>query len=59
MPSERARFHEGPDAGRRFEDTMNRVLSVSKDELTRREAAYKKSRKAKKSHHTARTKCPA
>jgi len=42
-------FHEGPEAARRFEDTMSRVLSVSKDELLKREAAYQKSRKTKPS----------
>ena len=39
---------EGPEAARRFEDTMRRVLRVSKDELTKREVAYQKSRRAKK-----------
>lgn len=39
---------EGPDAARRFEHTMNRLLRVSKDELTKREADYKKSRRAQK-----------
>jgi hypothetical protein len=48
MPPERE-YHEGAHAARRFENTMRQVLSVSKDELLRREAAYKKARKAKKS----------
>lgn len=43
-----AEFHEGADAARRFENTMRQILSVSKDELVKREAAWKKSRKAKK-----------
>lgn len=45
MPSE---YHEGPEAARLFELALNRVLSVSKEELNKREAAYKKARKAKK-----------
>ena len=40
--------HEGPDAARRFQHTMGRILTVSKAELDKREAAYKKSRRAKK-----------
>jgi len=39
---------EGSDAAQRFEDTLSRVLTVSKVELTKREAAYKKSRRAKR-----------
>jgi len=34
-------YHEGPDASRRAEHTLTRVLTVSKDELAKREAAYK------------------
>lgn len=50
MPSqdERERHHEGPEAARRFEHTMNCVLRVSKKELTKREAAYQERRRAKK-----------
>lgn len=33
---------------KRFEKTMRRVLSVSKDELNQREAEYKKHRKAER-----------
>ena len=40
---------EGPDAARRFEDTMGRVLQVSKEELGRREAAYQDARADKPS----------
>ena len=40
------------EAAHRFEHTMRRVLSVSKDELTRREAAYKKARRSKKTRAT-------
>lgn len=35
---------EGPEAARRFERAVTRVLSVSKEELAEREAAYQKSR---------------
>jgi hypothetical protein len=40
--------HEGPDAARRFETTLKRIVSVPKAELVKREAAYQKSRRAKK-----------
>jgi hypothetical protein len=36
--------HEGPEAARRFEETMDRALKISKDELTKREAAYQKTK---------------
>jgi hypothetical protein len=39
---------ERPDAAQRFERTMRRVLSVSKEDLMKREAAYKKLRRKKK-----------
>lgn len=45
-------YHEGPDAARRAEHTLARVLAVSKEELTKREAAYKKSSRAKRAHRT-------
>jgi hypothetical protein len=50
MASERDRdpHHEGPEAARRFESTLKRIVSVPKAELVKREAAYKKSRRAKK-----------
>lgn len=50
-----ADYHEGPEASRRAEHTLNRVLTVSKDELAKREAAYKKSRRTKKTHARRRT----
>lgn len=40
---------EGEANARRFEHVLGRVLKVSKTELAKREAAYKKSRRAKKS----------
>jgi hypothetical protein len=43
---------EGEANARRFERTLGRVLSVSKDELTKREDAYQKKRRAKKAHST-------
>lgn len=48
--SKRTMIQEGPDAARRFEDTMGRVLQVSKEELARREAEYQESRKNKPRH---------
>ena len=49
MASDDDRYHEGHEAARRFENTLNNVLKVSKKELAKREAAYKRSRRAKKS----------
>jgi hypothetical protein len=46
---------EGAEAAQRFEHTMHRVLSISKDELTKRENAYQKKRRAKKSRKTRTT----
>lgn len=39
-----AEYREGSPAADRFERTVNRLLNISKDELTRREATYKNSR---------------
>lgn len=44
----RSKYHEGPDAAQRFDTTMQRLMTVSKDELAKREATYQKSRPAKK-----------
>ena len=41
-------YQEGPDAAKRFETALGQILSVSKAELLKREAAWKKARKAKK-----------
>ena len=51
MASPRARPQpaEGPDAARRFEGTMDRLLRVSKEELVKREADYQADRRTKKS----------
>lgn len=43
----RVQYHEGPEAAWRIDYTLARVLSVSKDELDRRAAAYQESRKGK------------
>lgn len=40
----RAQYEEGPKAAQRFQETVHRVLSVSKDELAKREATYQKAR---------------
>jgi hypothetical protein len=40
-------YREGPEAGERFDDAMKRLLSVPKEELAKREAAYQKSREQK------------
>lgn len=47
-PSKREpEYREGPDAARAAESLLQRVLTVPKRELERREAAYKTSRKTK------------
>lgn len=45
MPQRRSQSNEGPEAAKRFEDTIDRILSVSKEELARREAEYQGSLK--------------
>jgi hypothetical protein len=37
-------YHEGPEAARRFTEGMERILRVSKEELTKREATAQKER---------------
>jgi hypothetical protein len=41
-------YREGPEAAERFQGAVKRLLTVSKDELTKREAAYQKKRRTKK-----------
>lgn len=41
----RKEYREGPEAAERFNGTMNRLLKVSKDELTKRESGYQKTRR--------------
>jgi hypothetical protein len=43
----RIEYYEGPEAAGRFDHAISRVLSVSKDELERREAEYQESRKGR------------
>jgi hypothetical protein len=45
--SDRKAYREGPEAAERFDRTMARVLTVSKDELNKREAMYQKARARK------------
>lgn len=40
----RKEYHEGAEASERFERTLSRVLTVTKDQLTKREDTYLKSR---------------
>ena len=40
-------IEEGSAAAQRFKDSMGRVLSVSKEELARREAAYQEASRTK------------
>jgi len=40
-------YREGLDAAQRFDSTMRRILTVSKNELTKREATYQKASHAK------------
>jgi hypothetical protein len=39
-----AQYHDGPVAAQRYEQGLGRVLSVSKEELAKREDAYQESR---------------
>ena len=41
-------YEEGPDAARRMNEGMERVLRVSKDELAKRESEYQKTRLKKR-----------
>ena len=50
---DRDEHREGPEAARRFATTLKRIVSVPKAELVKREAAYKKSRQAKKTRTTS------
>ena len=43
----RVEIEEGPDASKRFESTMGRLLRVSKEELAKREAAYQETNRTK------------
>jgi hypothetical protein len=47
-------YREGQAAVQRFDGTMRRILTVSKDELTKREAAYQKTRPAKRTRRPAK-----
>jgi len=42
------RYREGPDAAQRFERALSRLVSVSKEELARRETTPQKARLAKR-----------
>jgi hypothetical protein len=46
----RKEYREGPEAAERFDGAMNRLLKISKEELTKREATYQQSRPTKKPH---------
>jgi hypothetical protein len=43
-PHRVAQYHEGIEAARQFDDSLGRIVKVSKDELAKREAAYQQSR---------------
>ena len=55
MASGDDRYYEGQEAARRFDKTLGRVMKVSKEELTKREAAYQKSRRTKKTRSAHRS----
>ncbi len=38
-------YHEGPEAARRFESLVRRVIVVPHDEIKKREEAWKKAKK--------------
>lgn len=48
------KYVEGPDAAQKFYNSMRRILSVPKTELVKREAAYQKTRRAKRSRRPAK-----
>jgi hypothetical protein len=45
---------EGPEAAKRFDSSMRQIVTVTKEELTRREAAYQKTRHPKKTRRPAK-----
>ena len=45
---DRKKYVEGPAAAQKFDDSMRRILSVPKAELTKREATYQKTRRRPK-----------
>lgn len=50
----RAAYVQGQEASQRMESAMRRILTVSKEELSKRESAYKKSRRRRKSRRSTR-----
>ena len=42
-----ATFHEGPEAGWRFEHAMSRITKVTRDQMEKRETEYQESRRNK------------
>lgn len=53
-PPKAAEYLEGPDAARRFDGTIRQILTVSKAELTERDAAATSRRKAANSRRTSK-----
>jgi hypothetical protein len=47
-------YDEGPEAAQRFRTAMERIVSVSKDELVKRDAAGKKRRSQPKKRRMKR-----
>jgi hypothetical protein len=50
LPRRHPEFREGPEAAERFMMAMRRVVSVSKEEFRKREAAGKKGGQTRKTH---------
>lgn len=48
LPRRSPEFREGPEAASAFQGAMTRILSVSKEELKKREADYLQARSKKK-----------
>ena len=46
-PERDPKHSEGPEAAKRFESNLKRILSVPKAELVKREAEYQRSRPSK------------
>jgi len=58
MPSPKRppEYREGPAAAREAESLLRHILTVPKDELSRREAEYRQRRAVQKSQHSKPTK---
>jgi hypothetical protein len=54
-PRHEAEFREGPEAAKRFQSMVNQIISVTKDELAKRERAQPKPRRAPKNRRHSKS----